>query len=76
MSEAAALFSALRERADAGVVDAIERHVREAPDHALCRINVLEFAKRYGLDEERVIAAFLRAARLGVFELSWNVLCP
>ncbi len=76
MSEAAALFSALRERADAGVVDAIERHVREAPDHALCRINVLDFAKRYGLDEERVIAAFLRAARLGVFELSWNVLCP
>ena len=76
MSESAALFSALRERADAGVVDAIERHIREAPDHALCRINVLDFAKRYALDEERVIAAFLRAARLGIFELSWNVLCP
>jgi len=26
--------------------------------------------------EERVIAAFLHAARLGLFELSWNVLCP
>lgn len=23
-----------------------------------------------------VIAAFLRAARLGLFDLSWNVLCP
>ena len=29
-----------------------------------------------GLDEERVIAAFLHAARLGLFEMSWNVLCP
>jgi len=29
-----------------------------------------------GLDEERAIAAFLHAARLGLFELSWNVLCP
>jgi len=76
MTESAALFAALKERADADVVAAIERHVRDAPDHALCRINVLDFAKRYALSEERAIAAFLRAARLGIFELSWNVLCP
>ena len=50
--------------------------VREAPDRELCRINVLAFAAKRGLDEERVIAAFLHAARLGLFELSWNVLCP
>ena len=50
--------------------------VREAPDRALCRINVLDFAAKNGLDEEAVIAAFLHAARLGLFELSWNVLCP
>ena len=29
-----------------------------------------------GLDEEKSIATFLHAARLGLFELSWNVLCP
>ena len=28
------------------------------------------------LDEEQTIAAFLHAARLGLFELTWNVLCP
>jgi Family of unknown function (DUF5939) len=28
------------------------------------------------LDEERVISTFLHAAQLGLFELSWNVLCP
>jgi len=76
MSEAETLFAALRPVADRETVDAIERHVREAPDHALCRINVIDFARNLRLDEERVIAAFLRAARLGIFELSWNVLCP
>ena len=41
---------------------------REAPDHQLSRINVLDFARRHGLDEERTIAAFLHAARIGLFE--------
>ena len=39
-------------------------------------VNVLAFAAKRGLDEERTIAAFLHAARLGLFELSWNILCP
>src|SRR5690606_6467559 len=29
-----------------------------------------------GLDEEHVIAAFLHVARIGLFDISWNVLCP
>ena len=76
MSEAATLFSALRQAADPEVVSAIEELVRDAPDRRLSRINALDFAAKTGLDEDRVIAAFLHAARLGLFELSWNVLCP
>ena len=76
MSEPEALFSVLRQSADAQCVAAIERAVREAPDRDLCRVNALTFAAQHGLNEERVIAAFLHAARLGLFELSWNVLCP
>jgi hypothetical protein len=76
MSEVKNLFAGLRQSADPAVVDAIEALVREAPDRALCRINVLDFAARAGLDEEKAIAAFLHAARQGIFELSWNVLCP
>jgi hypothetical protein len=76
MSEARNLFSVLRQSADPETVDAIEKLVQDAPDRALCRINVLDFAAKTGLDEERVIAAFLHAARLGIFELAWNVLCP
>src|ERR1700746_1175813 len=76
MSEARNLFSVLRQSADPETVDAIEKLVQDAPDRALCRINVFDFAAKTGLEEERVIAAFLHAARLGIFELSWNVLCP
>ena len=76
MSEGQALFPVLRQSAAAVAADAIERLVQEASDRNLNRINVLELAARLGMDEERLIAAFLHAARLGLFELSWNVLCP
>lgn len=76
MSEAESLFAILRQSADADAVTAIERLVREAPDPDLCRINVLAFAKKYGLPDDRAIGAFLHAARVGLFEMSWNVLCP
>jgi len=76
MNETETLFATLRQSADGPVVAAIEGLVRDAPDRALNRINVLDFARETGLGEEPVIAAFLRAARLGIFELSWNVLCP
>lgn len=74
--ETQSLFNELRQSVDAKAMDAIERLVVEAPDHKLCRINVLDFASKAGLDEERAIAAFLHATQLGLFELSWNVLCP
>jgi len=76
MDEAQSLFGVLRQSAQAEVVDAIERAVREAPDRLLGRVNALDFAARNGLDEEAAVAGFLHAARLGLFELSWNVLCP
>jgi class 3 adenylate cyclase len=75
-SEAEGLFAVLRQSADPETVAEIERFVAEARDRELCRVNVIDFAKTRRLDEERVIAAFLHAARLGIFELSWNVLCP
>ena len=76
MSEARELFALLGQSADASVVKSIERLVAEGPDHQLCRVNPLAFAARRGLDEELSIAAFLHGARLGIFEIAWNVLCP
>jgi class 3 adenylate cyclase len=74
--EAEALFAVLRQSTDMPTATAIEALVRDASDAALCRVNVLKFAARHALDEEAVIAAFLHAARLGIFELSWNIVCP
>jgi class 3 adenylate cyclase len=74
--EAVALLALLRQSIDPSVAAAIEAMVRDAPDRALCRVNALDFAIQHELDAEQTIAAFLHAARLGIFELSWNVLCP
>src|SRR6202047_4289671 len=50
--------------------------VREAAAHALSKMTALYLAAREGLDEERVIAALLNAVGLGMFEMTWNVMCP
>ena len=69
-------FNALRESAKEEPARAIEELIQDAPDRELCRVNALVFAAKHGFDEEDVIAAFLHAARLGIFDLSWNILCP
>jgi class 3 adenylate cyclase len=76
MSAADPLMAVLRQSASGRVVDALEQLVREGRDRDLCRINALAFAAARGLDEDEVIATLLHAARLGLFELSWNVMCP
>src|ERR1700712_4195664 len=76
MSDTQAQFSILKQTADPSVADAIQRLIEDGADRELNRINLLDFSARTGLDEERVISGFLHASRLGLFDLSWNVLCP
>src|SRR5919198_5892491 len=70
------LFNTLRKSAKPKPVSAIEKLIQNGPDRDLCRINALAFAAKHNLSEEDVIAAFLHAARLGIFDMSWNILCP
>ena len=76
MSDTETLFAALRQSTGSDAVAMLERLVRDAPDHALIKINALDLAAKEGLDEERVIAALLNAVGLGILEMSWNVMCP
>src|SRR5690349_5437572 len=76
MNDIRTQISALRDAADPAAADAIARLIDHGADPELNRINVLEFSKKHGLDEERTISAFLHASRLGLFDLTWNVLCP
>ncbi len=76
MSEAESRFTILRQSADKAAVAAIERLVRDGPERELNRVNVFDFAAKHGLSEGQTIAAFLHSARLGLFDMSWNLLCP
>jgi class 3 adenylate cyclase len=76
MSETESLFSVLRRTAAPDIVAAIEELVTKGSDRELNRINVLAFAATRGFKTDDVIAAFLHGARLGIFEMAWNVLCP
>lgn len=76
MGESESLFSILRKTARPEIVMAMESLIAKGPDRELNRVNVLAFAKKHGFGENETIAAFLHAARLGIFEMQWNVLCP
>ena len=76
MSDSQTLFAALRQSVGAETAAAIGQLVTSGADRELARINVLAFAAAHGLNEEAAIAAFLHASQLGIFELSWDVLCP
>jgi len=76
MSEMQARFDVLAQSVGAELAGTLARHVRDAQDRELYRINPYDFAARYALKEGEAIAAFLHASRLGLFDLSWNLLCP
>ncbi|HYZ73180.1 MAG TPA: DUF5939 domain-containing protein [Chthoniobacterales bacterium] len=65
-SQTKALFSVLRQSADGDAVTAIEALVREAPDRALNRVNILDFAVKNRLSPLVVgrIFSFSRSSEL------------
>lgn len=74
MSDIQAQFSVLKQTAEPAVADAIARLIEKGEDRELNRINVLDSRGERVFDEERVISGFLHASRLGLFELTGNVL--
>ena len=56
--------------------NALKSAVETGSDRSLNRVNPLAFAAERGLNEEAVIGALVHAARLGLFDMSWNMLCP
>src|SRR5215212_4499548 len=77
MNEAQVMFDLLQQSVDPpAVAEAIEQLVDKGNDRDLARVNVLAFAASKGIDAERMITGFLHAAKIGLFDMSWNVLCP
>ena len=60
-------------------VSAIEQlasWVRTGDEQDLARIQIRERARTWGLAEDELLRTALHATRLGMLELSWDVVCP
>ena len=58
------------------VISKLETLIRSGDDHSLYRVNSLAFARERAMAEPEAIDLFLHAARSGLFDMSWDVLCP
>jgi len=60
----------------APVVDVLLDHVRAGDDMDVYRIQLRKLARQRGVDAEELLRAALHATRLGVLDMSWDVICP
>src|SRR6187399_1195168 len=58
------------------LIDRFGHWVQVAPDEELFRVAVLPWAQRHKVPEATAIELFLHAAKAGVMELGWGVVCP
>lgn len=54
----------------------ISDFVLKAPEKFVSRMRPIEIATHFNLPTQDTISFFLRATRGGVFDLSWDILCP
>ncbi|MDX2010018.1 MAG: DUF5939 domain-containing protein [Myxococcaceae bacterium] len=71
-------FAALRAvpGLDAATLDALAATLRDPDDWACFRLNPVSFAQAHGRAAHDVLDVFLHAARHGVLELRFNLVCP
>jgi len=74
--------AAIRERlladadADAGAVERLIEFIQQADDFALARIKPYELADDWEQPRRVVLETCLRATRVGLLDLQWDLLCP
>ena len=61
---------------NAAVAERVADFIATAPEKLVARLRPLQVAAHYGLPERDSIEFFLRATRAGIFNLSWDLLCP
>ena len=58
------------------VMSKLETFIRSAPDFDLFRVNPLQYAAEHSLTESEALDLFLHAAKVGLFEMDWHIVCP
>ena len=61
---------------DPAIVRRLGQHLAHGTDEAIRKMRPFALADDWGFDRRTVLVAFLRAARLGLVTMSWDVLCP
>jgi adenylate cyclase len=61
---------------DTPLVETLRGFLTESADVELCRIRPFTVARKWDADRWDVLRLFLHATRAGLFNLSWEVLCP
>jgi len=58
------------------VISRLEHHIRTAADEDVFRLNPLQWASQRGIDQYEAVDLFLHGAKVGLFYMDWNVICP
>ncbi|HEX4924926.1 MAG TPA: DUF5939 domain-containing protein [Bdellovibrionales bacterium] len=58
------------------VVDRLVKHIETGDDFELNRLRILPLAKAWNVNKRDLLVTCLHATRLGLFNLSWDVICP
>jgi class 3 adenylate cyclase len=58
------------------VVSKLETFLRTDDEWALFRANPFTFAAERGVNEDEAVDLFLHASKVGVFQMSWILICP
>ena len=58
------------------LISKLETFIRTADDFALFRVNPLRFGLDRNIPESETIDLFLYSAKIGLFQMAWNLMCP
>lgn len=58
------------------IISRFEAFIRSAPDFDLFRVNPVQYAVERSMTEAEGIDLFLHAAKVGLFEMDWHIVCP
>jgi class 3 adenylate cyclase len=57
------------------VISKLETFIRTADDYDLFRVNPIQYGSTRGLTEAEAVDLFIHAAKVGLFEMDWQLLC-
>ncbi len=61
---------------DRGIVGCLLRHLDEAGEDEVIRMQPYALATRWGTDPHETLRVFLHATRVGLLSLQWQLMCP